>query len=70
MRYFVMKKKGGKMNKGNLETLPQIGITVGLPPQIVKSIDIMRGDIPRSAYLRKKIIAAVEAELVQLNKAV
>ena len=55
------------MTKEQQEVTPQIGISIGLPPQIVKSIDIMRGDIPRSAYLRKRIIAIVETEVQKEN---
>lgn len=62
MRYFVLEEERQKMTKQQVEAVPQIGISMSLPPNIVKSIDIMRGDIPRSAYLRKRIIAIVEAE--------
>lgn len=65
MRYFVLETRGEKMTNKPLEaleTLPQIGISIGLPPYIVKLVDNIRGDIPRSAYLRKKIITIVQSE--------
>ena len=55
------------MTKEQTESKLQIGISIGLPPHIIKSIDIMRGDIPRSAYLRKRIIAIVETEVQKEN---
>jgi len=67
LRYFVLEKERQKMSKTKLEAERQILISISLPPNIVKSIDIMRGDIPRSAYLRKRIIAIVEAEAQKEN---
>lgn len=39
------------MNKETRKTL----VSIGLLPQTVDKIDIMRGDVPRSTYLRKII---------------
>ena len=38
-------------------TLRQGAVNIGLPVEIVKKIDKIRGDVPRSTFLRKKIIA-------------
>lgn len=52
------------------ETTQQVLVSVGLPLHVVLKVDEIRGDIPRSTYLRKKIIAAVEEDLTQITKAV
>lgn len=53
----------------NQEIMPngKNSVSVGLPLHIVRIIDKMRGDIPRSAWLRKKIIKVVEAEAAVQN---
>ena len=38
-------------------------ISVGLTPDVVKIIDSIRGDVPRSLYLRKLITEVVYKEL-------
>ena len=55
------------MSKTKLETERQILISISLPPSILEKIDKLGGDIPRSAYLRKRIIAVVEAEAQKEN---
>lgn len=50
------------MSKNKLEAERQILISISLPPSILLKIDKLSGDIPRSAYLRKRIIAIVEEE--------
>lgn len=55
------------MSKTKLETERQILISISLPPSILEKIDKLSGDIPRSAYLRKRIIAIVEAEAQKEN---
>lgn len=67
MRYFVMRKKGGKMTNQEIMPNGKNSVSVGLPLHIVRIIDKMRGDIPRSAWLRKKIIKVVEAEAAVQN---
>ena len=47
----MLQKERLKMNKETRKTL----VSIGLLPQTVDKIDIMRGDIPRSTYLRKII---------------
>ena len=42
---------------------PQTLVSIGLPHEIKDKIDEMRGDISRSLYLRKRIIAMVNAEI-------
>jgi len=41
----------------------QILVNIGLPPLILDKVDQMRGDIPRSAFLRKRIIQIIEKEV-------
>lgn len=55
------------MSKTKLETERQILISISLPPSILEKIDKLSGDIPRSAYLRKRIITIVEAEAQKEN---
>ena len=55
------------MSKNRMEAERQILISVSLPPSIVVKIDKLSGDIPRSAYLRKRIITIVEAEAQKEN---
>ena len=38
-------------------------ISVGLTPDVVKIVDSVRGDVPRSLYLRKLITEVVYKEL-------
>lgn len=46
------------MNKETRKTL----VSVSLPVQIIDKIDIMRGGVPRSAFLREKIMFFVQKE--------
>ena len=51
------------MSKNKFETEKQMLISISLPPSILEKIDKLSGDIPRSAYLRKRIVAIVEKEV-------
>nr|DAT89603.1 MAG TPA: antitoxin [Caudoviricetes sp.] len=46
------------MDKETRKTL----VSVSLPVQTVDKIDIMRGGVPRSAFLREKIMFFVQRE--------
>ena len=67
MRYFVLEEERLNMEFEQKEKR-QVTVCISLPMYFLNWIDAKRGEIPRSAYIRKKLMAIADNETEKAGK--